>query len=646
MLNAEEYRTWPDAEDEEELGSLLAQQINALLDTHKYRLQKCVKACAAYDNTGYNSSLDASAGKPMDGWLENDSLTFNSLSSSIDTLLSKVGKNKILPRIITTNAKWSKREQASKVEKFIRGLFKQLNVEEAMERALFSSLLHGDGFVKICNQGDKISLEAVLTDEIFVDFVDAMYGQPSAMYQTRLKSIKKVIADFPEHREDLELTYASDAESLMAGSDATMATRDMVVLIEAWSLPQGDCYPGRHVITCGSHVLLDEEWDRDYFPFIHIQFQKPERSFYSKGMYHALAPLQREIDFTFQMISDAQRLCGAPKVFVHSKNIQDPVTIHVDSSISNKVGELVRLTGGDSIEVYSPPALNSERFSYLSQLKQLSYEQVGVSQLSATSRLPIGIDGASGKALREYSDIETERFALLAQEWERCHGQLGEMLIKEVARNPDFLVRSYSRTSPLEEIKYSDLQIRIDDVVISVYPASMLPSRPEARFAQVQEWIQSGFIDKEGAMELMDIPDLDAFAEINNAPKKAVDKLIDMILEHRIKLSVEPFMNLKYLVKQATFYYNYVLAEWNPRKSKTRVVLDLLRETIEDANYQLEQLNKSTAQPAPSPTAGLPVQGTPDLAGLAAGTGAPLPPEVAAPGLPPDATALLGGMYQ
>ena len=143
MLNAEEYRTWPDAEDEEELGSLLAQQINALLDTHKYRLQKCVKACAAYDNTGYNSFIDAAAGKPMDGWLENDSLTFNSLSSSIDTLLSKVGKNKILPRIITTNAKWSKREQASKVEKFIRGLFKQLNVEEAMKRPSFPPCFTG-----------------------------------------------------------------------------------------------------------------------------------------------------------------------------------------------------------------------------------------------------------------------------------------------------------------------------------------------------------------------------------------------------------------------------------------------------------------------------------------------------------------------
>ena len=626
---------WSLCKEDEELGISLQTQLTAIMDDHKPRLDRIVKALSAYDNLGYGSVFDAVKNQPSGDWDSSDGLTFNILQSALDTLLSKVGKNKILPRIITTNAKWMKRNQAKKVERFVRGLFQQLKVNDVMLRALFSTLLHGDGFVKICSEPGNMWLELALVDEIYVDYTDGMKGTPSTMYQVKWKDKHEVCCDYPEMEDDIEACYTSAMSELRVGLDIDIDLKDKLAIIEAWKLPYKDKEPGRHVISCGSVVLLDEEWDRPYFPFVHMQYYTPERGYYSKGMHHNLSNLQKELDFTFATLSQAQRLCGSPKIFTTATDDMSPV--EAESTVTNKVGEVVRLKNARDFQVYVPPPLNSERFAYVAQLKNYGFEQCGVSMLSATSRLPTGIDGASGKALREYNDIETERFALLAQDWEKVHKTLGEILINECARNPSFVVKCYDRRAPLVDITFADLRIRLDKIVVDIYPASALPARPEAKLATLQEWMQIGFIDKANAMELMDMPDLDAFAEIDNAPKGCVDKYISLIVEKRKKLTVEPFMDLEYLAQQATNYYNYVFGEWDLERTKTQQVLDLLRQTIEEVNTMLEGLN------APTPQAGPAIQGTPELAGMAAAGGEMLPEGVGAPALPPDAMALLGG---
>ena len=658
------YKLWVEAEDHEELGRLLSETMHLIAGQHATRLNRIVRAVSALDNLKYESVLDAASGKPANDWKDEQALTFNVIASAHDTLTSKIGKNKILPRIITSNAKWAKREQSARLEKYVRGLFKQLRVEEVMERALVNCILTGDGFVHVHNDGENISLERILPDELFVDFLDAYYddatNQPCIMYRTKIRNIREVMSQFPEAAPELDSLYGTRLEALQVSGLIAQNTslRNSVVLIEAWARPLGDpksewFKPGRHVITCGSLVLLDEEWDKTYFPFVRLQYRKPERGFYTRGLYQDIAPMQRELDFTFRRISDAQRLCSAPKILVKVGKAEKIIN---SSRITNQIGEILEVDEMDDIRVIAPPPLSGEQMSYLTQLKALGYEQSGISQLSATSKVPSGIDGASARALREYNDIETERYALLAQEWERAHGFLAELLIKEIASNGDFTVRSFDRNNPLEVISFKDLEIDIDDISVAVFPASALPSRPEARFQAVQEYIQAGFIDQKSAMELMNSPDLDSYSEIKNAPKKAVDRIINMILDKQESMTVEPFFDLKYLIEQATLYYNYVIGEWEIDAPKTEQTLTMLRQLIEDANYQLQLAAKPPEDTTQPPGAGAPPPGSPsglpegvhmklpsEAAGMSVAGGAPLP-QGAKSVLPADALAsLIGG---
>jgi hypothetical protein len=644
LLDDETYKTWLEAEDETELGELLAGTMTKIAASHYPRLQKLLKATSAYDNVEYSNLLDAAAAIPCEAWEDTKALTFNVIRSSVVTLAAKVGKNKILPRIITNNAKWAKREQAMRVEKYIRGLFKQLHVDQVMEQALTNCLLSGDGFIKVCNSGDKISLERLLPNEVFVDHLDGYYGSPLAMYQSRICNVRKVMQDYPHKAQQIKSMYGAKLEELQISGISlpnmgTTSSKNSVVLIEAWHLPLSEDYPGRHVITCGNVVLFDEEWNKDYFPIVRLQFSKPVSGYYSQGLFHDIAPLQREMNFTFNRISDAQRLCSGVKIFVTNKGQAGKISA---SRITNQHGEIIEVEDVKDIMVVPPPALSGEQFSYLSQLKAMAYEQGGVSQLSAGSKLPQGIDGASGKAIREYTDIETERFALMAQEWERSYAELAEVLIKEIADNGEFLVKSFDRTSPLEMIKFTDLEITLDDITIAVFPASALPSRPEARFQSIKEYQEAGFIDQKSAMDMLDAPDLDSYSEIKNAPKKAVDRVINEILDKAKYMNVEPFMDLAYLVEQATLYYNFVLGGWDLEEDKTQNALDMLRSLVEDANSMMESLKETPPDTTTLPE-GMSVPMAPEATGMAAAEG--VVPQGATPSaLPPEAMSLLGGL--
>ena len=299
-------------------------------------------------------------------------------------------------------------------------------------------------------------------------------------------------------------------------------------------------------------------------------------------------------------------------------------------------------------QAWVPPPLSGESFNYLSSLKSSFYEQSGVSQLSSASKLPAGIDGASGKALREYNDIETERFALLAQEWENAHQKLAEILIKEVSKNEKFFVKSFDRTNPLEKIYFTDLGIDIDNITIDIFPVSSLPSRPEAKFQAVQEYIQAGFIDERDAMELLDMPDLDAYSEVKNAPKRAVDRVINTILDENVYINPEPMMDLEYMKIQATLYYNRIFATYPVDENgqfddKTNTTLDLLRQLMEDVSAQLEIAMAPPPEAAGAIPEGISVQQSPEALAMLAAGGEELPAGSTGGVLPDAASALLGG---
>ena len=158
-------------------------------------------------------------------------------------------------------------------------------------------------------------------------------------------------------------------------------------------------------------------------------------------------------------------------------------------------------------------------FSHLDRLYNRAYEISGISQLSATSLKPAGLE--SGVALREYSDIETERFVIVGQAYESAFLEIARQMIdlaKDVSEEgKTYEVISYG-DKEIEKIRWSDINLREDQYRMKVYPASLLPTTPAARLQTVIEMAQAGLIDKAETRSLLDFPDIEQYNKLATAP--------------------------------------------------------------------------------------------------------------------------------
>jgi hypothetical protein len=168
-------------------------------------------------------------------------------------------------------------------------------------------------------------------------------------------------------------------------------------------------------------------------------------------------------------------------------------------------------------------------YAHRLQLKQDAYAMAGISQLSANSQKPEGLN--SGKALREFNDIESDRFMTFGQSYERLFVNVGKKCVQAMQdrKGKSYKVKSASRF--LEEIDWRDIGVADDEYVLQVFPVSSLPQTPEGRLQTIQEYAQAGWISPPMARRLMDFPDLSQVESLQNAQEDHWYRLLDRIVD-------------------------------------------------------------------------------------------------------------------
>jgi hypothetical protein len=196
--------------------------------------------------------------------------------------------------------------------------------------------------------------------------------------------------------------------------------------------------------------------------------------------------------------------------------------------------------------------MNAEVYNHLKWMIQSAYETTGVSQLSAQSKKPAGLD--SGVALREFSDIETERFMLTGQRWEQMFLEASKIII-EMSRDMYTEDKTLAVTIPghrfIESIKWKDVDLTNDQFVMKVFPTSLLPTTPAGRLQKVQELIQAGFISKENGIALLDFPDLGAYESLETSNLNLIKKTVTDIVDMGKYQPPEVYMNLDHAIQHA-----------------------------------------------------------------------------------------------
>lgn len=497
----------------------------------------------------------------------------NIVQSCVDTLLNKITKNSPRATFLTDDGDWDMQQQAKKREKFVYGQFHKSDVYKKTPVAALSALAYGDGFVKVFAQGKELKVEPTLTLSVVVDEKECLYGPPRTWFEIRIMDKGTLKELYPGKAEKITKLQTTPMPFFMSGA----VQHDLVQVVEYWKLGIDKETPGVHAILAGDEFLLPlEPYKSNRPPFRRLGFVKNLVGYYHKGVAECVTPYQLEANRTLKRISDALRLVASPKVLLEmgSKIIK--------SHLNNDVGAIVDYQGSKP-EYIMPQAVGVELFNHLSWCIQQAYQEVGISQLSANSQKPAGLN--SGKALREYNDIETERFAGFAKAWEQFHIEIAEDCL-EVSKEIEEANPGYSVLSPdpkgCEIISFKDIGTDNDKYLIQVYPTSQMPKDPWGRLEYVQELAAGQMLSPEEAMSLLDFPDTQKITSLKTSELEDILATIDFMLTKDKYLPPEPFQNLEtgiQLMKKAYLKYK--------NKGCPDDKLDLLYRWVNDALVML-----------------------------------------------------------
>lgn len=559
-------QNWWDSKKEEAHGQISA-VVDAIKKNQSYRKTDNLRYARLYSNKDYDQFLSGAVTSYY-----GKKLTFNVVRSCIDTACAKISKSRPRPLFLTSNGNFSQQRRAKGLTKFIDGTYYDGKIHAKGKRVFKDACTFGTGAMKIYPENEKVKYERVFIDEILVDDIDGKDGNPRQLYQTKLIHRDLLVAKYPTQKSEIE-GAANEAKSMARSRTVS----DMVEVVESWRLKTSkDATDGRHAISIKGATLFWEQYDKDYFPFVFQRWNEGLLGFYGDGLASELVGIQLEINLLLMRIKEAQELVAIPRVFLEEgSNVSS-------STITDEIGGIVRYRGTRPV-IDTAQGMGKETYDYLEYLYRKAFEDTGISQLSAMSKKPAGLD--SGVALREFQDIETERFALVGEMYQDFYMEAAKITIdiqKDIAKeNPKVSVKVKNKSFS-ETIKWKDVDLEEESYVMEAYPTNLLPKSPEGQLQFTQELTQSGFLDPDEAMSLLNFPDLQGFFNLRTAAMDDVKDIIERIVEEEEYTPPEPFMDLNLCVKVAQSAYLRAKTD-----GTSEVSMEYLRRFIIECQEQL-----------------------------------------------------------
>lgn len=520
-------------------------------------------------------------------------IRFNVVASVIDTLTAKIAKNRPKVTVLPSGGDYDIQQRAKKLEKFIKGVFYGCDIYHEAAKSFVDMCVFGTGVMRVVDYGGELYAERVLPHELYVDAEEAVCGDPRQIHRKREMNRDVLIEMFPEFEQKIKA-----ATKLVISTADTGTVTDNVTVIESWHLPSakgaGD---GRHTICVDTVDLLDEEYDYSDFPFVFIKFKEPLIGFWGKGIAEELTGIQLEINKLLHKIQKSFHLLSNPMVFVPSQSVISR------PHINNDIGVIIPFSGPTPPNVVTHRTVHPEVSAHLQFLIKSAYEIIGVSQLSAASRKPDGLD--SGVAIREYNEIESERFALVSRAWERFFVQLADKFIRYASD-----MYSNKRTISgvvvkgdefIETIDWKNVNLADEKFVVQLQPSSILPETKSGKIQYAMDLLQMGAISTVEFRDILEIPDLESSAKLERAPREYIKKIIDDILDTGKITEPDAHDNLEFALQYAIQSLNLARIKEVPQNR-----IDALEDYISRVS---DLLNPPTPEAAPLPMPGMPISG-------------------------------------
>lgn len=407
------------------------------------------------------------------------SIQENVIASCVDTIVSKIASTKVRPFFNTVKGSFRDIQVAKQTQHFFDLFFDKINANKIITSVFKDACIFDTGVLWI---SPDFKIQRALPWLVYTD--------PAEMTYDNLTRVVYEVKNDPTTNDSSSTYYYYN-------------TKDKIMAI----------YDGKK-----SPVVSKYECDR--LPFIFMHYNNPLVSNTSTSIADLLYGIQMEIDQLLQKIEDASKLNPALTFFV-----PDGSTIKTEE-LDNRIGNIVKYKVTPNmttspVTVSTPAFIDPQYMQLLAQLKQDAYEAVGISQLSATSQKPMGLD--SGKALQTMENIESDRFETQLNTVIRTYVDLARLYIDLSPEDNNVLPTALMR----EDIKWKEVKDSIDKMNIQFSGADALSKDPQTKLQQLQMLASAGLLPQSRIAMLMEIPDLEQGYSISNNSLNAVLAVID-----------------------------------------------------------------------------------------------------------------------
>lgn len=511
-------------------------------------------------------------------------VSLNLTAAMIDTLTAKLAGMTITPKAVTNKGNATGRKLANDLNDIILGIQNKYNTRQLINLAKRDAMINKVGYIKIVPENKKagvdLKIERVYSNEIIIDPSDGYYNDPYKMIHRKVIPKSVAIKLFPKAKQQIEDCQVIEVRQ----AQNTMTYTPSIMIAEAWC-KNTYIKGGRHVIAIENHTLVDEDYDKDYFPIHKFDYNTPVIGWLGQSVVDELAPLQREVDRILATMQAIMKLVSIPRIFYDVNSMMNP------DHFTNKVGLMIGmdLKNGVAPIIHNGAGMPPELMTQLEFIVSQMYSRIGLTQTDTQGQQPKGIE--SGEALKTLGNVAAERWQKLKQDYEQDHVRLYEIILKEMAEH-NITINTLDKKIGLKQISSKVIPKDFDSFVLQVLPVSSLPTDPVGKIDTVERWVQNGWVDKDSAAELLQMPDLEAYTALKLAPRDFIDISIEEMLDTGNYIAPEPYDNLDYALSTALQNYS-----WERMNGKDEAKLKLLRRYMNDCQRLISQI-KLPPQPS------------------------------------------------
>lgn len=481
----------------------------------------------------------------------------NVIKSAIDTLVSKLAAQKVRPYFNPVNGLYETRKIVKQAQQYFDIIFDKEKVTDKIGLAYRNACIFGIGYVFYNTFTETIEVPG--TWQVAVSNTEKGYGRPTKLLIDYRNLPTTQLARFDIKDKE----YKRDYVHMQIFYD--LSEKEASIIID-------------------DKVVKTKKYEADIIPVIELYHTKPVFGTRTVSVVDELDGIQANIDIINSKISAAGQLTPANVTYVEAGN-----TI-TSADISNKTGMVYTIKAGPNhqnlpVVNVTPAPMDPMWSNLLDTYIQKAYEVVGVSQLSAQSQKPAGLD--SGKALSTMEDIESDRFQTQVDGYVHAFVDLANLII-DVMDNDTILPKAIDTA----EFTWKDVRKQKDLFKVQFSAATALSKDPATKLEQIMQLTQIGLITTDKVALYLDSPDLEDAYRGSSAVQDAIEAVISNAI-NKSEYEIPEYVGYQQLLQQIIIEENKLFSarDFNSLERLEILKTDLLEKMNEEGFVDLSNQN-------------------------------------------------------